>query len=81
MALAGSWENWRSPAGEFLSCRRIAGFKLRLHDIDDSRLSEIRSRSGVDVEGERGDFAAVELATTDLKSAVNGADVIIHRRW
>ena len=25
----------------------IAGFKLRLHDIDDSRLSEIRVRGGV----------------------------------
>ena len=26
----------------------IAGFKLRLHDIDDSKLSEIRARGGVD---------------------------------
>ena len=31
----------------------LAGYKLRLHDIDDSRLSEIRARGGVDVEGER----------------------------
>jgi 2-polyprenyl-6-methoxyphenol hydroxylase-like FAD-dependent oxidoreductase len=31
-----------------------AGFKLRLHDIDDSKLSEIRARGGVDVEGEKG---------------------------
>ena len=55
----------------------IAGFKLRLHDSDDSRLSEIRARGGVDVEGESGGFAAVERATTDLPSAVDGADVII----
>jgi len=55
----------------------IAGFKLRLHDIDDSKLSEIRARGGVDVEGESGGFAAVERATTDLPSAVDGADVII----
>ena len=55
----------------------IAGFKLRLHDIDDSRLSEIRARGGVDVEGENGGFAAVEHATSDLRSAVDGADVII----
>jgi hypothetical protein len=40
----------------------IAGFKLRLHDIDGSRLSEIRERRGVDVEGERGGFAEVEHA-------------------
>jgi threonine dehydrogenase-like Zn-dependent dehydrogenase len=45
----------------------IAGFKLRLHDIDDSKLSEIRARGGVDVEGERGGFGAVELVTSDLR--------------
>ena len=55
----------------------VAGFKLRLHDIDDSRLSEIRARGGVDVEGENDGFAAVERATSDLRSAVDGADVII----
>ena len=55
----------------------IAGFKLRLHDIDDSRLSEIRARGGVDVEGEGGGFAAVERATSDLGFAVDGANVII----
>ena len=55
----------------------IAGFRLRLHDIDDAKLAEIRVRGGVDVEGERRGFAAVERATTDLEPAVDGADVII----
>src|ERR1700746_102244 len=55
----------------------VAGFKLRLHDIDDSKLSEIRARGGVDVEGEKGGFAPVERATTDLQPAIDGADVII----
>src|SRR5271165_582636 len=55
----------------------IAGFRLRLHDIDDSKLSEIRARGGVDVEGEKGGFAPVERATTDLEPAIDGADVII----
>jgi opine dehydrogenase len=55
----------------------VAGFKLRLHDIDDSKLSEIRARGGVDVEGDGGGFAAVERATSDFASAVDGADVII----
>ncbi len=55
----------------------IAGFKLRLHDIDDSKLSEIQARGGVEVEGEKGGFAAVERTTTDLASMVDGADVII----
>ena len=34
----------------------VAGFKLRLHDIDDSKLSEIRAHGGVDLEGEKGEF-------------------------
>jgi len=55
----------------------VARFKLRLHDIDDSRLSEIRARGGVDVEGERGGFAAIERATTDLGCGVHRADIII----
>jgi opine dehydrogenase len=55
----------------------IAGFRLRLHDIDDSKLSEIRTRGGVEVEGEERGFAAVEFVTSDLQSAIDGADVII----
>ena len=55
----------------------VAGFKLRLHDVDESRLSEIRARGGVDVEGEEGGFAGVERATSDLASTVDGAGVII----
>ena len=55
----------------------IAGFKLQLHDIDNSKLSEIQARGGVEVEGEKGRFAAVERTTTDLASMVDGADVII----
>jgi opine dehydrogenase len=55
----------------------IAGLKLRLHDIDDTRLTDIRAFGGIDVEGERGGFAAVERATSDLRAAVDGADVII----
>jgi predicted ATPase len=45
----------------------VAGYKLRLHDIADARLSDIRAFGGIDVEGERGGFAAVERATSDLR--------------
>jgi opine dehydrogenase len=55
----------------------IAGFALRLHDVDDSKLAEIRARGGVDVEGERAGFAPVERAMSNLGSAVDGAGVII----
>ena len=55
----------------------LAGFKLRLHDIDEARLSELRARGGVDVEGPIPGFAAVERTTSDLRSALDGADVIV----
>ncbi|MBV8935508.1 MAG: NAD/NADP octopine/nopaline dehydrogenase family protein [Alphaproteobacteria bacterium] len=55
----------------------IAGFRLRLCDIDESRLTEIRARGGLEVEGERAGFAAVKRATTNLAAAVEGADLII----
>ena len=55
----------------------ILGCKLRLHDLDDSRLAEIRARGGIDVDGANGGFAAIERVTTDLAAAVDGADVIV----
>jgi opine dehydrogenase len=55
----------------------IAGYRLRLHDIDDARLADIKAFGGIEVEGERAGFAAVERATSDLRSAIEGADVVI----
>jgi opine dehydrogenase len=55
----------------------VAGFKLRLHDIDDTRLADIRAMGGIVVEGETDGFAAVEEATPDLRIAVDGAEIII----
>jgi opine dehydrogenase len=53
----------------------VLGCKLRLHDIDDSRLVAIRARGGIEVEGHG--FAAIERITTDAAAAVDGADVIV----
>jgi len=53
----------------------LAGHRLRLHDLDDTRLAEIRAHGGVDVEGHG--LAATERATTDLAEAVDGAEIII----
>jgi len=53
------------------------GCALRLTDLDDSRLADIRSRGGLDVEvSGKTTFSAVERATTDLAGAVAGAEVI-----
>jgi len=53
------------------------GNRLRLHDIDDSRLAPIRARGGIEVEGTPDRFAAIETVTTGLGAAVDGASVII----
>jgi len=55
----------------------LIGCKVRLHDRDDSRLKDIRERGGIDVEGERAGFAAIERVTTDPAAAVAGADLIV----
>ena len=55
----------------------LAGYRLRLNDIDDAKLTAIRARGGIDVEGTPGGFAPLELATTDLGATVTGADLII----
>src|SRR5437763_2929997 len=55
----------------------MLGCKLRLHDLDDSRLADIRTRGGIDVDGPNGGFAAIEQVTTDVVAAVEGSDIII----
>src|SRR5271170_2168592 len=55
----------------------VAGFKLRLHDLDDDRLADIRAMGGITVDGEAGGSAAVEQVTPNLRAAVDGADIII----
>ena len=51
------------------------GFRLRLHDLDDAKLADVRTRGGIDVE-DKG-LAPIEHATADLRTAVDGADVIV----
>jgi opine dehydrogenase len=51
-----------------------AGCRLRLTDLNDARLAEIRAHGGLDVEP--GGFVAIERVTTDLAAAVDGAEVV-----
>jgi opine dehydrogenase len=52
----------------------IFGCRLRLTDLDDTRLAAVRTRGGLDVEP--GGFVAIERVTTDLAAAVDGAQLI-----
>jgi opine dehydrogenase len=54
-----------------------AGHKMRLHDIDDAKLADLRARGGVDTEGLGKGFSPTDYIGTDLAKAVNGADIVI----
>src|SRR5262245_58762331 len=55
----------------------LSGFRMRLHDLNDARLVEIRNHGGIDVEGLYTGFARAELVTPELAPAVDGADIIL----
>lgn len=55
----------------------LAGYRMRLHDLDDGRLAEIRARGGFDVTGLFQGFAPVERVTPVLAEAFDGADIAI----
>jgi len=55
----------------------LSGYRMRLHDLNDARLVEIRKHGGIDVEGLYTGFARAELVTPLLAPAVDGADIII----
>jgi len=53
---------------------------LRLNDIKDAALAAVRERGGIEVEqldGTPWGFSKVELASTDLRATVAGAEIII----
>jgi opine dehydrogenase len=55
----------------------LSGYRMRLHDLNDARLKDIRDRGGIEVQGLFQGFAPVERATPELAPAVDGADIII----
>lgn len=59
----------------------LAGYELLVHDTDEGQIRDIARNGGLKVEGRDGDFAPVQLATTDLAEAVVGSEVIIVCTW
>jgi opine dehydrogenase len=55
----------------------LADYRMRLHDLNEARLTELRARGGIDVDGLVAGFSPLDRVTTDLAEAVDGADVII----
>jgi len=54
-----------------------AGHAMRLHDVDDAKLTALRAAGGIDTSGMGTGFAKLEHVTTDLAIAIRGAEVIV----
>ena len=54
-----------------------AGHTIRLHDIDDAKLTALRAAGGIDTSGMGTGFAKLEHVTTDLATVIKGANVIV----
>jgi len=59
----------------------LAGYRLRVHDINEDEIRDIGLNGGIKVKGRKQDFAPVETATTELETAVRGAEVVIVCTW
>jgi len=55
----------------------LMGFPVRLYDIFAGTIEAIRSQGGIKVDGVVKGFGKIDLATTNLAEAINGADVIM----
>jgi len=55
----------------------LMGFTVRLYDIFAETIDAIRSAGGIQVDGVVKGFGKIELATTDMERAVEGADIIM----
>jgi len=54
-----------------------AGHRMRLHDIDASKLTALREAGGIDTGGMGTGFAKLEHVTTELATAAKDAEVIV----
>lgn len=55
----------------------ILGFQVRLYDIFAETVEVLSKQGGIEVEGGVNGFGKLEFATTDLKKAVTGADIVM----
>src|SRR5690606_32824773 len=55
----------------------LKGHRVRLYSRDESKVAPVRRAGGITVTGAVQGFGPVELATTNLAEAIDGADVIM----
>lgn len=55
----------------------MMGFKVNLWNRSKERIDHVVDRGGIDLEGEVDGFSSLNLATADIKEAINGIDIIM----
>lgn len=71
--IVGGGNGGQSLAGHL----SIMGFPVKLYDIFDDTINAITEQGGIHVEGAVQGFGPLELATTDIAQAVEGADIVM----
>ncbi len=72
-SIIGGGNGGQSLAGHLA----LMGFAVRLYDIFPDTIEAIRTRGGIEVNGTVKGFGNLELATTDIVEAIDGADVVM----
>ena len=55
----------------------LKGYNVSLYDIDATKIAELQNKGGIELEGRIRGFGSVDNITTDISSAVQGADLIM----
>lgn len=72
-AVIGGGNGGQSAAGQL----GMMGFPVRIYDIFPESVEAIQKKGGIEVTGALEGFGPVECATTDMKKAVDGAEVVM----
>jgi opine dehydrogenase len=72
-AIIGGGNGGQSLAGHLA----IMGFPVTIYDIFQQTIDAISEQGGIHVEGAVEGFGTLELATTDINKAVDGADIVM----
>jgi len=73
VAILGSGHGGLAAAADLT----LRGFNVRLHARREETLAPIRAEGGVRAEGVQTGFVPLEILTTDIAAAINGADLIM----
>ncbi|MDM8533501.1 NAD/NADP octopine/nopaline dehydrogenase family protein [Clostridiaceae bacterium HSG29] len=72
-AVIGGGNGGQSSAGHIA----LLGHEVRLYDISEKTVEILNEKGGINLTGEVEGFGKLKLATTDIKEAVDGVDIIM----